>query len=33
LIKESGHFPHIEQPEKIAHLLREFVNEISTLRS
>ncbi|MFM0231361.1 alpha/beta fold hydrolase [Paraburkholderia sediminicola] len=33
LVKESGHFPHIEQPEKIAHLLREFVSEISTLRS
>jgi pimeloyl-ACP methyl ester carboxylesterase len=33
LVKESGHFPHIEQPEKIAHLLREFVSEVSTLRS
>jgi pimeloyl-ACP methyl ester carboxylesterase len=33
LVKESGHFPHIEQPEKIARLLREFVSEISTLRS
>ncbi|NPT53665.1 alpha/beta fold hydrolase [Paraburkholderia elongata] len=33
LVKESGHFPHIEQPEKIAYLLRDFVSEISTLRS
>jgi pimeloyl-ACP methyl ester carboxylesterase len=33
LVKESGHFPHIEQPGKIAHLLQEFVSDISKLRS
>ena len=33
LVKESGHFPHIEQPEKIGQLLREFASEVNTQRS
>jgi pimeloyl-ACP methyl ester carboxylesterase len=28
LVKESGHFPHIEQPATIAHLVQEFVSDI-----